>query len=89
MKSLLIASSALCLLTGCNGSMTHCVGCVPPPPIPSNLMALCPELPLLPDGSFPVVSGHLAMTGLLYSSCAARHNLLVKVLVNREKKEEQ
>lgn len=77
------------LLTGCASSTKPCAECVPPPPIPANLMAECQALPLLPDGSFPVVSGHLAMTGLLYSSCAARHNLLVKVLVNREKKEEK
>lgn len=89
MKSLPIAVSAACLLSACNGSMTPCAGCVPPPPIPSNLTAECPELPLLQGGSFPEVSGHLAMVGLLYSNCAARHNLLIRVLVNREKKKEE
>lgn len=52
-------------------------------------MAECPELPLLQGGSFPEVSGHLAMVGLMYSNCAAKHNLLTRVLRNREKKEEK
>lgn len=89
MKSPLIAALALSTLSACNGSMPPCVGCVPPPPIPSNLMAECPELPLLQGGSFPEVSGHLAMVGLMYSNCAAKHNLLTRVLRNREKKEEK
>lgn len=77
------------LLMGCASSTKPCAECVPPPPIPANLMAECQALPLLPDGSFPAVSGHLAATGLLYANCAARHNLLVRVLKDREKKAEK
>lgn len=84
MKSLPIAALAPFLLLGCAGSTTPCVGCLPPPPIPSNLTAECPPLPTLEDGSFPAVAGHLALTGHLYASCAARHNLLARLLKARE-----
>lgn len=85
MKSPLIAALAASLLTACADLTTPCaVSLPPPPPTPSNLTAECPPLPILDAGSFPEVAGHLALTGHLYASCAARHNLLARLLKARE-----
>lgn len=76
--------SACCLLPACSSLTVRAPACFPPP-IPTHLMAPCPDLPPVTDGKLATLYQQMLEDAALYRMCQRLHDQMVAVVRYRDK----